>query len=54
MADGGFLVRIDGKELCRGYSIKFDYDEWTYSVNNGAPAGLPKIEKGISVEVEEG
>ena len=26
MADGGFLVKFDGKEVARCYSISFDHD----------------------------
>jgi len=33
MADGGFLVKFDGKEVGRCYSIAFNYDEWKYKMN---------------------
>ena len=28
MADGGFLVKFDGKEVERCYAAAFDYDDW--------------------------
>lgn len=52
MPNGGFLVKINGKELCRCYAIAFDYDEWQYKVNNEKPRALPKNTESISVEVE--
>ena len=52
MADGGFVVKINGKELCRCYAIAFDYDEWKYTVNNTAVKPLPEDTERISVEVE--
>ena len=52
MPDGGFLVKINGKEVCRCYAIAFDYDEWQYTVNNKKPKALPKNTESISVEVE--
>jgi len=48
MADGGFLVKFDGKEVCWCYAISIDYDEWTYKINNDKvqdiPEGIEKIE----------
>ena len=52
MADGGFLVKFDGKEAFRCYAVAFDYDEWQYTVNNKKPKALPKNTESISVEVE--
>jgi len=28
MAEGGFLVKFDAKEVARCYAVAFDYDEW--------------------------
>ena len=28
MADGGFLVKFDGKEVERCFAVSFDYDDW--------------------------
>lgn len=53
MADGGFVVKIDGKELCRCYAIAFDYDEWKYTVNDTETKDLPEGAKKITVEVEK-
>ena len=52
MADGGFLVKFDGKVALRCYSISFDYDEWQYTVNNDKPKELPSVKK-ISIEIEK-
>jgi len=51
MANGGFLVKFDGKEIKRCYSVAFDYDEWEYAVN-GEKKELPKGIKEIQVMVE--
>ena len=50
MADGGFVVKIDGKELCRCYSIAFDYDDWAYTANDAEPKPLPPDAETITVE----
>lgn len=52
MPDGGFVVKIDGKKGQRCYKVTFDYDEWTYTVNDGEAKGLPKGLKEIRVKVE--
>jgi hypothetical protein len=33
MAEGGFLVKFDGKEVARCFAVAFDYDEWQYAIN---------------------
>jgi hypothetical protein len=52
MPDGGFVVKINGKEVSRCYAIAFDYDEWQYKVNNKETKALPENTESISVEVE--
>ena len=52
MPDGGFVVRINGKEVSRCYAIAFDYDEWQYTVNNKETRKLPENTESISIEVE--
>jgi hypothetical protein len=52
MAEGGFVVKINGKELCRCYAIAFDYDEWEYTVNDTSTKPLPKGTESISIDVE--
>ena len=52
MPGGGFLVKINGKEICRCYTIAFDYDERQYTVNNKEPQALPEGTESISIEVE--
>ena len=52
MPDGGFLVKFvtDGGKsedhLC--YAVTFDYDEWTYKLNDDAPKPFPTM---IKIEV---
>ena len=52
MAEGGFLVKINGKEACRCYAIAFDYDEWKYTVNDKETHPLPEDAENISIEIE--
>lgn len=52
MAEGGFLVKVNGKELCRCHTIAFDYDEWKYTVNNKEEKELPADVRSITIEVE--
>jgi len=52
MAEGGFLVKFDGKEVARCYTVAFDYDEWQYVVNETEKKKLPPVKK-ITIEVEE-
>ena len=53
MADGGFLVKFDGKEAFRCYEVAFDYDEWECSINNGTEKReLPSRVKSITIKVE--
>ena len=52
MAEGGFLVKFDGKEVARCFAVAFDYDEWQYTVNDTEKRELPPV-KMISIEVKE-
>ncbi len=52
MADGGFLVKFDGKEAAHCFAVSFDYDEWQYTINETEKHGLPRVKK-ISIEVED-
>jgi hypothetical protein len=52
MAEGGFLVKFDGKKAVRCYAISFDYDERQYTVNQTDTRPLPLVKK-ITIEVEE-
>jgi hypothetical protein len=51
MAEGGFVVKFDGKEVARCYSVSFDYDEWSYTINEKEGGELPQV-KTITIEVE--
>jgi len=52
MASGGFLIKFDGKKADRCFSVKFDYDDWTYLVNEKKKKALPSRVKSITIEVE--
>jgi len=52
MPDGGFVVKINGKEVSRCYAIAFDYDEWQYKINNKETQALPENTESISIEVK--
>jgi len=52
MAEGGFLVKFDGKEVTRCYAVAFDYDERKYTINDTEKKELPLVSK-IIIEVEE-
>jgi len=54
MADGGFVVKFDGKKAERCYAVAFDYDEWQYTINDTKKKELPAGIKTITVEIEEG
>ena len=53
MADGGFLVKFDGKDAVRCYSVAFDYDEWQYTINETEKKELPAGVESITIEVEQ-
>jgi len=52
MAEGGFLVKFDGKEVVRCFTVAFDYDERQYTINEKDKKKLPPVKK-ITIEVEE-
>ena len=53
MAEGGFLVKFDGKEVERCFAVAFDYDEWQCTINGTEKRKLPPDLKAITIEVEE-
>jgi len=53
MAEGGFLVKFDGKEVSRCYAVAFDYDDWQYTINEKDKRELPAGAKKINIEIEE-
>ena len=53
MAEGGFLIKFDGKEVARCYAVAFDYDLREYTINNKETQKLPADVKTITVIVEE-
>jgi hypothetical protein len=52
MADGGFLVKFDGKEVDHCYAVAFDYDLREYTINGTETKPLPADVETISIEVE--
>jgi hypothetical protein len=54
MAEGGFLVKFDGKEVERCFAVSFDYDDWQYVVNGTKKKKLPAGVESITVVVERG
>ncbi len=53
MPDGGFLIKLNGKNYKRCTSVSFDYDEWTMKINNEKQKPIPANVKTISVVVED-
>ena len=51
MAEGGFLVKFDGKEVAHCYAVAFDYDEWQYTINETEKRELPPAVPGTFPEV---
>lgn len=52
MAEGGFVVKFDGKKPQRCFAVAFDYDEWVYRINEKGKKPIPKGTRKITVEVE--
>jgi len=51
MADGGFLVKFDGKEVVRCYAISFDYDKRECVINEKERRGLPVEVRTITIDI---
>jgi len=52
MAEGGFLIKFDGKEVTRCYAVAFDYDDWQYIINDTEKKKLPPGLRSITIETE--
>jgi len=52
MAEGGFLIKFDGKEVTRCFAVAFDYDLREYTTNNTETKPLPEDVGTITVIVE--
>ena len=52
MAEGGFLIKFDGKEVTRCFTVAFDYDLREYTLNNTETKPLPVDVETITVTVE--
>ena len=53
MPEGGFLVKFDGKEAFRCHTVKFEFDAFSYQVNNEEPKPFPEFKGHIEVILEE-
>ena len=53
MADGGFLVKLDDKEVVRCYAVSFDYDKREYTVNGKEKKELPAEVTAITIDIEK-
>ena len=55
MAKGGFLIKFDAKKAKpqRCYAVAFDYDDWSYAINNQEKKGMPKGAKKITIEIKQ-
>lgn len=52
MAEGGFLVKFNGKEIVRCHTVKFDYDRWQYIINDKKKRKFPPRLKTVTIEIE--
>lgn len=53
MADGGYVVKFDGKLAKRCYAVAFDYNRDEVTFNNGDAEQLPKGLKEITIKLEK-
>jgi len=53
MAEGGFVVKFDGKEVARCFAVAFDYDDRQYIINGTDKKELPAGVEKITIEVEQ-
>ncbi|MBU3959043.1 MAG: hypothetical protein KKE91_04200 [Candidatus Omnitrophica bacterium] len=51
MAGGGFLVKLDRKEVTHCFAVAFDYDLWEYIINGKETQKLPENVETINVVV---
>jgi len=52
MARGGFLVKLDDKEIARCYAISLDYDKHKYVINEKEEYELSADVRSVTVEIE--
>jgi len=53
MAEGGFLIKFDGKDVTRCYAVFFDYDKREYTLNEKEKKELPAEVKTITIHIEK-
>ena len=54
MADGGFILKFNGKEVARGLKLSFDHDNWEWSIDDYDPSPFPNNLKAINIEFDPG
>ena len=53
MAEGGFLVKFDGKEVTRCFAVSFDHDMHEFVINGNDKRELSPDIKRITIEIEK-
>jgi len=51
MPNQGFLIKFDGKDAERCFVCKFDYDDYSYEINNKTKKPIPPGTTKIDLEV---
>jgi hypothetical protein len=54
MADGGFILKFNGKEVARGLKLSFDHDNWQWCIDDYDWQPFPKGIKQITIEFDPG
>jgi len=52
MPNQGFLIKFDGKDAERCFVCKFDYDDYSYEINNKTKKPIPPGTTKIELELE--
>jgi len=53
MAEGGFLVKFDGKEVTRCFAVSFDHDTHEFVINGNDKRELSPNVRSIGIEIEK-
>ena len=54
MSEGGFVVKFEGakEKPKRCYACKFDYDEFSYEINDRRKKPIPRQTRKIQIKIE--
>ncbi len=52
MSNEGFLIKFNGKDAEHCYACKFDYDDYSYEINNKDKKPIPPETTKIEIELE--